>query len=253
MNYNKINTAVNSFTNAGLRLYVGRGGQQERCAESMIKISPSILTADFMNLSGAVRALEDAGADFLHFDVMDGVFVPNLSIGFPVLASVHAGTRLPLDVHLMLIDPRPYLERFAQYAERITVHLESQGDPAQTLRRIRALGCRAGLTIKPATPAQAVFPYLDDADMVLIMSVEPGFGGQAYLPQATDKLAAVRAERDRRGLSLDLEVDGGINLETAPLACGAGADILVAGSQLFSAPDMAAALRELRAAAGRGM
>ena len=217
----------------------------------MIRISPSILTADFAHLGDALKRLEDAGVEMIHVDVMDGVFVPNISIGIPVCRSIHAATRLPLDVHLMIVQPQKYIEPFAATAERVTIHYESECDVRATLRQIRAAGALAAVSIKPATPAEAVFDLLEEADMVLVMSVEPGFGGQSYIPTATEKIAALRREIDRRGLKTEIEVDGGINEATAPLAAAAGVDILVAGSALFNAPDMSEAVRALRAAAAR--
>ena len=217
----------------------------------MIRISPSILTADFAHLGDALKRLEDAGVEMVHVDVMDGVFVPNISIGIPVCRSLKAATRLPLDIHLMIIQPQKYIEQFAASAERVTIHYESECDVVATLRQIRAAGVLAGLSIKPATPAEAIFDILEETDMVLVMSVEPGFGGQSYIHSATDKIAALRREIDRRGLKVDLEVDGGINEKTAPEAAGAGVGILVAGSALFNAPDMTEAVKALRAAAAR--
>jgi ribulose-phosphate 3-epimerase len=218
----------------------------------MIKISPSILTADFTELGAAVRRLEAAEVEMLHIDVMDGIFVPNISIGFPVVESLKKHTDLPLDVHLMITRPQLYVEKFAKYAERISIHYESDCDVRGTLRKIAAAGCKPSVTIKPATPAEAVFDLLDEVKMVLVMSVEPGFGGQSYIPSATDKIAALRAEIDRRGLQVEIQVDGGINLATAQQAAAAGADILVAGSSLFNAADMTAAAAELRGAAEKG-
>ena len=215
----------------------------------MIRISPSILTADFAHLGEALKRMETAGVEMVHVDVMDGVFVPNISIGIPVCQSIYQATRLPLDVHLMIVKPQRYIEAFAKYAERISIHYESDCDVRATLRQIRAAGAKASVTIKPATPAEAIFDLLDEVDMVLVMSVEPGFGGQSYLPCATEKIAALRQEIDRRGLPVEIQVDGGINVKTAPLAAAAGVDILVAGSALFNAPDMSAAVSELRRAA----
>ena len=215
----------------------------------MVKISPSILTADFKKLGDAVRDLEKAKVEMLHIDVMDGIFVPNISIGIPVCESIFNATKLPLDVHLMIIKPQLYVEKFAKYAERISIHYESDCDVRETLRMIRAAGAVPAVTIKPATPAEAVFDLLDEVGMVLVMSVEPGFGGQSYIHSATDKIAALRAEIDRRGLDVEIEVDGGVNLKTAPEAAHAGADILVAGSAVFNAADMSEAVAALKKAA----
>ncbi|MCI8360339.1 MAG: ribulose-phosphate 3-epimerase [Clostridiales bacterium] len=212
----------------------------------MVKISPSVLTADFLELSDALRQMEAAGADLLHLDVMDGVFVPNLSFGMPVIESIKKHTRLPLDVHLMIDRPHRYIEDFAKAADWLGFHLEAGSPVEETLRRIRELGCKSTLTIKPGTPAEAVFPYLRFCDMVLVMSVEPGFGGQKFMPSALEKLRALRAECSRQSLSVELEVDGGINAQTAPLAAAAGATVLVAGSFLFSAGDMGATVRQLQ-------
>lgn len=215
----------------------------------MTIVSPSILSADFCKLGVQCRRVLDAGARMLHYDVMDGHFVPNISFGVPVLKSLHNG--LPdafYDVHLMISRPLDYVEPFAKAgATLLNFHLEAEGDPSQTLRAIRALGCKTGLTIKPATPAQALAPYLDDVDLVLVMSVEPGFGGQRFMPSALDKLRALAAERQRRGLHFQLEVDGGVDAATAPLCVEAGADVLVAGSAIFGADDPAAAVRALAA------
>ena len=216
----------------------------------MVKISPSMLAADFVELSSALKKLEKSGAEMLHIDVMDGIFVPNLSIGFPVTESLYKHTDIPLDVHLMITKPQLYVEKFAKYAERISIHYESDCDVRETLRMIKAAGAIPSITIKPATPAEAIFDLLDEVGMVLVMSVEPGFGGQSYIDSATDKIAAIRAECDRRGLDIDIQVDGGINLKTAPIAAKAGANILVAGSAVFNADDMAQAVLELKSVCG---
>ena len=213
----------------------------------MVQISPSMLAADFVELSTTLKKLEASGAEMLHIDVMDGIFVPNLSIGFPVTESLFKPTNIPLDVHLMITKPQLYVEKFAKYAQRISIHYESDCDVRETLRMIKNAGAIPSITIKPATPAEAIFDLLDEVGMVLVMSVEPGFGGQSYIDSATDKIAAIRAECDRRGLAMDIQVDGGINLKTAPIAAKAGANILVAGSAVFNAEDMAAAVQELKA------
>ncbi len=212
----------------------------------MVQISPSILTADFTRLGTALDKLAEAKADMLHIDVMDGIFVPNISIGLPVCESIYNHTDLPLDVHLMIQKPQLYIERFAKYAERISIHYESDCNVRGVLRQIREAGAIPSITIKPGTPANAVFDLLDQVGMVLIMSVEPGFGGQSYIHSATDKIAAIREECNRRHIAMDIQVDGGINLKTAPLAAGAGANILVAGSAVFNAEDMSAAIADLK-------
>jgi ribulose-phosphate 3-epimerase len=210
-----------------------------------IQIMPSILAADFGALrAGCVRAAE-AGADQLHVDVMDGVFVPNISFG-PEAVRVAAGAvSIPLNVHLMVVNPMPYLEVFAAAgSDTILVHVESECDAEQALREIRLLGKRAGITINPKTAVEDVYAWVDAGlvDEVLVMSVEPGFGGQAYLTSAEPKLAALR----QRYAELDLSVDGGINAETVKGAVGHGANLIVAGSYLYKKADMSQGIRELR-------
>lgn len=213
----------------------------------MVKISPSVLTADFLELKEDIKKLEAAGVDMLHLDVMDGIFVPNISFGNPVIKSIKAHTSLPLDVHLMIDKPHRYIKEFAQYADYLGFHFEAGSDNAATLRKIRELGCKSCITIKPCTSAQSIFPLLPLCDMVLVMSVEPGFGGQKFMPEALEKLSALREECKRQGLDVELEVDGGINAETAPQAIEAGATVLVAGNYIFSASDMAARVKEIKA------
>lgn len=215
----------------------------------MTILSPSILSADFSALGAQCGLVLGAGAQMLHYDVMDGHFVPNISFGVPVLKSLHKS--LPdafFDVHLMISHPLAYAQAFAGAgASLLNFHLECEDDVAKTLRAVRALGCKTGLTIKPATPPEALAPYLDELDLVLVMSVEPGFGGQKFMPAALDKLRWLRAEREKRGARYLLEVDGGVDEATGPLCVDAGADVLVAGSAVFGVPDPAAVVRRLAA------
>ncbi len=211
-----------------------------------VKISPSVLTADFLTLKDDIKRLEDAGTDMLHLDVMDGIFVPNISFGVPVIKSIKKHTSLPLDVHLMIDRPHRYIKQFAEAADYLGFHFEAGSNVAETLKEIRSLGCKACLTIKPCTEPQEIFEFLPLCDMVLVMSVEPGFGGQKFMPQALSKLTALREEITKRGLDIMLEVDGGINAETAPQAVRAGADVLVAGNYVFSAEDMKATVEEIK-------
>ena len=216
-----------------------------------VKIAPSILSADFSKMGEEVRSLEENGADLIHCDVMDGVFVQNITFGIKMVEDLRKCTTLPLDCHLMIVHPEKYVERFAKAgADIITVHYEACKDNLkEVLALIKATGKKCGAVINPDTPVEAISDIVELCDMVLIMSVEPGFGGQKFMPQALDKIAAVKAEIDKRGLCCDIEVDGGINLETAPLCVKAGANVLVAGNVLFSADDMSARLAQLRNAA----
>ena len=211
-----------------------------------VKVSPSVLSADFLTLKDDIKKLADAGADMLHLDVMDGIFVPNISFGVPIIKSIKKHTDLPLDVHLMIDRPHRYIKQFAEAADLLGFHYEAGSDVAETLKEIRALGCKSCLTIKPCTAPQEIFEYLPLCDMVLVMSVEPGFGGPKFIPAALSKLSALREEITKRGLDIMLEVDGGINAETAPLAVKAGADVLVAGSYIFSAMDMKTTVEEIK-------
>ena len=213
----------------------------------MIKIAPSILSADFANLERDIRRIESA--DYVHVDVMDGLFVPNITIGIPVVKSIRPTTALPLDVHLMIDRPVRYVEAFCQAgADIVTVHVEAdtEENTGKALERIRAQGKRPGVVIKPGTPAEAVLPFLDKCAMVLVMTVEPGFGGQAFMPDMMDKVRTIRGWIHSRGLDCELEVDGGIGPATAPVAVAAGANVLVAGSAVYKAADIPGRIRELR-------
>ena len=213
----------------------------------MVKISPSVLTSDFLTLKDVIPQFEQSGVDMLHLDVMDGIFVPNISFGVPVIKSIKKHTNIPLDIHLMIDRPHRYIKQFAEVADWLGFHYEAGSDVAETLKEIRALGCKSCLTIKPATAPEEIFEFLPLCDMVLVMSVEPGFGGQKFMPSALPKIEALTAEAERQGISLEIEIDGGINAETAPLAVKAGATVLVAGNYIFSAEDIPATVKEIKA------
>lgn len=213
----------------------------------MVKISPSVLACDLSRLADEVAVIEAAGAEMAHLDVMDGVFVPNMSFGMPVIEALKKHSKIIFDIHLMIVNPEKYAERFIDAgADIVTFHYEATDDPAALLDIIRSRGVRAAISVKPATPAEAVFPLLDKCDMVLVMTVEPGYGGQSFMPDMLPKIKAIREEIERRGLDVDIEVDGGINAKTAELVKSAGANVLVAGSSVFCAPDRAAAIDALR-------
>ena len=212
----------------------------------MVKLSPSVLTSDFLTLKEIIPQFEASGVDMLHLDVMDGIFVPNISFGVPVIKSIKKHTNIPLDVHLMIDRPHRYIKEFAEVADWLGFHYEAGTDVAGLLKEIRALGCKSCLTIKPATAPEEIFEYLPLCDMVLVMSVEPGFGGQKFMPNSLPKLRALKAEAERQGLSIELEIDGGINAETAPLAVEAGATVLVAGNYIFSAEDIPATVKNIK-------
>ena len=212
-----------------------------------VKVSASVLNADLSALGEEVGKVERAGASLLHIDVMDGVFVPPMTFGDVVTKSLRKKSSLIFDVHLMVKNPENLIERFAQAgSDMISIHVESDCDVAGTLARIRRPGLKAGLAINPSTPIESVYTYLGLADMFIIMSVNPGYGGQAFIPESTEKIAALRNEAAKRGVPALIEVDGGINENTAPDAVKAGADILVAGTYLFNSSDMSKAVESLK-------
>ncbi len=218
----------------------------------MIKLAPSILSANFARLAEQIDEVARAGADYIHVDVMDGHFVPNISIGAPVVASIRAATSLPLDVHLMIEHPERYVSQFVQAgADIITVHVEATPHLQATVRAIKESGARAGVSINPPTPIVAVEEFLRHVDLVLVMSVNPGFGGQPFIPETLPRIARVRKIIDDRGLRAELEVDGGINPDNAADVVRAGADVLVAGNSIFGAQEgISGAMQRLRQAVG---
>lgn len=216
----------------------------------MVKVAPSILSADFVNLERDIRALKETGADYVHVDVMDGLFVPNITIGIPVVAAIRRITDMPLDVHLMIDRPLRYVDDFCKAgSDLLTVHVEAdtQENTLDALKRIRENGVRAAISVKPKTPAEAVLPFLPYCDLILVMTVEPGFGGQSFMQDMMPKLKTIRGYIDAQNPGCELEVDGGVNTETARICRENGANVLVAGSAYFKAADPAAFVRAVKA------
>ena len=215
----------------------------------MIEIAPSILSADFARLGEQIKTVEEAGASLLHVDVMDGQFVPNITVGLPVVKAISRATRLPIDAHLMIVEPGRYAESFVKAgAQMVSIHIEADQHAHRTLSAIRAAGAQAGIAFNPATPLSALEEAIKFADYALLMSVNPGFGGQEFIPESLDKVRRLRKMIDERGLRTRIEIDGGIDIDNIADITGAGAEIIVAGSAIFGAGDPGVAVRKLREA-----
>ena len=213
----------------------------------MTKISPSILACDFARLGEEIESIRLGGAEMAHLDVMDGIFVTNISFGLPVIESIRKSTSMFLDVHLMITKPERYIERFIDAgADLVTFHIEATDCPDKCIEIIKSKGKLAAISVKPNTPIEEIYPYLDRCDMILVMTVEPGYGGQALIPECLEKVKKLKAEIDKRGLAVDIQVDGGINEKNAADAKAAGANVLVAGSAVFKANDRKTAIDALR-------
>jgi ribulose-phosphate 3-epimerase len=212
-----------------------------------ILVAPSLLAADFSRLTDEIKRVEEAGADFLHLDIMDGHFVPNISFGLPVIQAIRRVTHLKFDVHLMLSQPRNFVDAFHQAgADSLTVHIEVEGDTETLLDQVQTTGMECGLALNPQTPIELLYPFLNRLDLALIMSVKPGFGGQAFMPEALDKVKDLHQEAIRQSLDLPIQIDGGITPQNAPLCRAAGVRWLVAGSSIFGDSDATAAIAAIR-------
>ncbi|WHY68669.1 ribulose-phosphate 3-epimerase [Neobacillus sp. SuZ13] len=213
----------------------------------MVKIAPSILSADFSKLGEEILAVEKGGADYIHIDVMDGHFVPNITIGPLIVESIRPITKLPLDVHLMIENPDQYIEAFVKAgADYITVHVEACRHLHRTIQNIKSFGIKAGVVLNPATPVESIQHIIGEIDMVLLMSVNPGFGGQKFIPEVLPKIRKVKEMAEQKGVAMEIEIDGGVNPETAKLCMEAGANVLVAGSAIYNQEDYAEAISLIR-------
>lgn len=213
----------------------------------MVKIAPSILSADFSKLGEEIKDVELGGADYIHVDVMDGHFVPNITIGPLIVEAIRPVTKLPLDVHLMIEDPDQYVEAFAKAgADYITVHAEASRHLHRSIQNVKSFGVKAGVVLNPATPVESIQHIIEDVDMVVLMSVNPGFGGQKFIPSVLQKIRQVKQMADEKGLNIEIEIDGGVNEETAKLCIEAGANVLVAGSAVYNKADRKKAIEVLR-------
>ncbi|MCR4594849.1 MAG: ribulose-phosphate 3-epimerase [Clostridiales bacterium] len=218
----------------------------------MVKISPSILSCDYGKMAEELKSMEECNVELMHIDVMDGHFVPNITLGAPVVKCIKKYTSVPFDVHLMISNPIDYIDDFCKAgADLISFHIESDSPVSETIDKIKGNGVKAAIALKPKTPAEDVFPYLDMLDMVLVMTVEPGFGGQSFMYDMMDKVSSIRQEITKRRLDVDIEVDGGINRETIATAAKSGANVFVSGSALFSSEDRKATVEEFRLIAGK--